>query len=124
MRFWTVEEARDYLPRAKELLQTIDDALKQLEDDGVILRQLANGRGAEPLGEATNEQSRLSRRPQAVEDDFGERRATFRRTSLVDFPAVGDDGDVYFLCWKTDEDTLDWWHAPEAGFAGRRPLPR
>jgi hypothetical protein len=86
MRFWTVDEARDYLPRAKELLGQIDAALQQLEDDGVVLRQLANG--------------------------------------LIDFPAAGDDGDVYFLCWKTDEDTLDWWHAPEAGFAGRQRLPR
>ena len=85
MRFWTVEEARGYLPRVKELLGTVEQALKELEDSGVILRQLDNG--------------------------------------LVDFPAVGDDGDVYFLCWRTDEPELEWWHRPEDGFAGRRRLP-
>ena len=84
MRFFTVEEAREYLPRVKELLATVDEALRELEDNGVILRQLANG--------------------------------------LVDFPAVGDDGDVYFLCWKTDEDDIEWYHGPEAGFAGRRRI--
>jgi hypothetical protein len=86
MRFWTVDEARAYLPRVKELLGTVEAALTELEDEGVILRQLANG--------------------------------------LVDFPAVGDDGDVVFLCWKTDEPDIEWCHAPEAGFAGRRPLDK
>lgn len=85
MRFWTVDEARAYLPRVKELLGTVERALTELEDEGVILRQLANG--------------------------------------LVDFPAVGDDGDVVFLCWKTDEPDIEWFHAPEAGFAGRKRLP-
>lgn len=43
---------------------------------------------------------------------------------LIDFPALGDDGVVYFLCYRIDEDALDWWHLPEEGFAGRKPLPR
>jgi hypothetical protein len=85
MRFWTVEEARAYLPRVKELLGAVEAALQELQDEGVILRQLDNG--------------------------------------LVDFPAVGDDGDVVFLCWKTDEPDIEWCHTPESGFAGRRRLP-
>ena len=45
-------------------------------------------------------------------------------TGLVDFHAVGDDGVVYFLCWRLEEDDLEWWHLPEEGFAGRKRLPR
>jgi hypothetical protein len=26
------------------------------------------------------------------------------------------------LCWLENEDTIGWWHLPEHGFAGRRPL--
>ncbi|HEY2636224.1 MAG TPA: DUF2203 domain-containing protein [Solirubrobacteraceae bacterium] len=40
---------------------------------------------------------------------------------LVDFPALRDGAEVY-LCWLVDEDEVAYWHAPEAGFAGRRPL--
>jgi hypothetical protein len=41
---------------------------------------------------------------------------------LVDFPAIRDGEEVY-LCWLVDdEDTIGFWHEPEAGFAGRRPL--
>jgi hypothetical protein len=41
---------------------------------------------------------------------------------LVDFPAIRDGTEVY-LCWLVDdEDVIAYWHEPEAGFAGRRPL--
>jgi hypothetical protein len=41
---------------------------------------------------------------------------------LVDFPALRDGEEVY-LCWLVDEEReIGFWHAPEAGFAGRRAL--
>ncbi len=41
---------------------------------------------------------------------------------LVDFPAVVD-GEVVFLCWRSDEPELRYYHRIEDGYAGRRPLP-
>jgi hypothetical protein len=40
---------------------------------------------------------------------------------LIDFPAIRDGEEVY-LCWLLDEDEIGFWHDPDAGFAGRRPL--
>ncbi len=41
---------------------------------------------------------------------------------LVDFPALRGGEEIY-LCWLVDEeDSIGFWHEPEAGFAGRRPL--
>lgn len=40
---------------------------------------------------------------------------------LVDFPAEIDGGFAY-LCWKLGEPRVAWWHRPEDGFAGRKPL--
>ncbi|MBV8991850.1 MAG: DUF2203 domain-containing protein [Solirubrobacterales bacterium] len=40
---------------------------------------------------------------------------------LVDFPAIRDGEEVY-LCWLLEEDEIGFWHDPDAGFAGRRPL--
>jgi hypothetical protein len=40
---------------------------------------------------------------------------------LVDFPALRDGEEIY-LCWLVDEDEIGFWHEPDAGFAGRRPL--
>ena len=40
---------------------------------------------------------------------------------LIDFPAMRDGVEVY-LCWLVDdEESIGFWHEPEAGFAGRRP---
>ena len=42
---------------------------------------------------------------------------------LVDFPAVRDGEEIY-LCWIVDEPEIEHWHELDAGFAGRRRLPR
>jgi hypothetical protein len=42
---------------------------------------------------------------------------------LVDFPAVMN-GEEVFLCWRSDEDAVTWYHTPEGGFAGRKPIPK
>ena len=41
---------------------------------------------------------------------------------LVDFPATAPDGRRYWLCWVVGEPSVAWWHWPEDGFAGRKPL--
>ena len=42
---------------------------------------------------------------------------------LVDFPAM-IDGKTMFLCWRSDESELAWYHSIEEGFQGRKPLPK
>ena len=41
---------------------------------------------------------------------------------LVDFPARSPSGRDYWLCWVVGEPAVVWWHWPETGFAGRRPI--
>lgn len=41
---------------------------------------------------------------------------------LVDFPAI-IDGQEVFLCWKSDEEEILYYHEIEAGFAGRKIIP-
>ncbi len=40
---------------------------------------------------------------------------------LIDFPARRKGRRVY-LCWRLGEERVAFWHGPESGFAGRRPL--
>jgi hypothetical protein len=37
---------------------------------------------------------------------------------LVDFPAVIGGREV-LLCWRSDEERVEWFHGVEEGFAGR-----
>ncbi len=41
---------------------------------------------------------------------------------LVDFPALINGKEV-LLCWKSDEETISFYHDMEAGFAGRKKIP-
>lgn len=41
---------------------------------------------------------------------------------LLDFPSIVD-GQEALLCWHVGESRIAFWHSPEDGFAGRRPLP-
>jgi hypothetical protein len=110
MRYWTVEEARAYLPRLRELVAVVQDA-------GLVgERASGNGHGQHaPMADV-----------QAALDELEEGGIVLRHlgAGLVDFPARGEDGVVYLLCYRLDEPDLMWWHRPEDGFAGRQPLPR
>jgi hypothetical protein len=41
---------------------------------------------------------------------------------LIDFPAEVEGKDA-LLCWHVGEGPIGYWHSPEDGFAGRKPLP-
>lgn len=43
-------------------------------------------------------------------------------SGLIDFPAEINGQEAY-LCWRLGEPEVAYWHSPEDGFAGRRPLP-
>lgn len=40
---------------------------------------------------------------------------------IVDWYAMRGERDV-LLCWKLGEKEIGFWHDPEAGFSGRRPI--
>jgi hypothetical protein len=41
---------------------------------------------------------------------------------LVDFPAVIDNREVY-LCWRSDEEDILYYHEIDAGYQGRKLIP-
>jgi hypothetical protein len=41
---------------------------------------------------------------------------------LVDFPAIIDNEEVY-LCWKSDEDKILYYHGINDGYRGRKLIP-
>jgi hypothetical protein len=105
MRFWTVDEARRYLPRLRELVGTVRRSMEPR----------SNGHGPPREDEVAAALLELEEGNIVLRDPA---------VGLVDFHALGEDGVVYLLCYRMDEEDLEWWHRPEDGFGGRRPLPR
>lgn len=41
---------------------------------------------------------------------------------LVDFPAI-IEGEQVLLCWRSDEDTIRYYHRYQDGYSGRQAIP-
>ncbi|MGH9165773.1 MAG: DUF2203 domain-containing protein [Acidimicrobiales bacterium] len=109
MRYWTVEEARGYLPRVRHLVEVVR-----------LAATLATASRTNGHGELADDDPRAA----LAELERGDIVVRDPRSGLVDFHALGRDGVVYHLCYRLDEPDLSWWHLPEEGFGGRKRLPR
>jgi len=119
-RHYSLEEATTLLPRVAELLATMRDARDRLGDADAraALAEASNG-GGEP-GKVVSGgflELRESMR------ELREREIVLRDLDrgLIDFPSLRDGREVY-LCWEEGEPEIAFWHDPDTGFAGRRPL--
>ena len=127
MADWTEEEARAYLPRLRGLLGVIRRASE------LAGRVRTNGHGSigapaasqEDAGDAEPDPPLTGITAEEALSEIEERGIVLRDLArgLVDFPSRHPNGRPVLLCWLSDEDDLGWWHLPEDGFAGRRPLP-
>ncbi len=118
-RIFTLEQARLLMP---DLLAKADDVVA-LRADLVELQTALSQGMASPLGGLPE--------VKALEARLSEILAWFSAEGLylkgiaplpLDFPAELD-GDTVLLCWLEGERGLRWYHKPEHGFAGRRPIP-
>jgi len=118
-RIYTLEEARLLMP---DLLARADD-LVQARADLVEVQSALNEGTVSPLGglpEAKALEARLSETLGWFTAEGLEVKGI--APLLLDFPAQLD-GDAVLLCWLEGERELRWYHKPEHGFAGRRPIP-
>jgi hypothetical protein len=121
-RHYTLEEASELLPRVVELIAQMRTARDQLGDrearEALSEAGPTNGGGAP--GRTVSEAFVQLRDAVA---ELQELEVVLRDLDrgLLDFPSLRDGREVY-LCWQDGEDAIGFWHEPEAGFAGRRPL--
>ena len=121
-RHYTVEQAEAARPWVGERVERIRDALEELRSPparAALEEMDATAGGAWPSREAAAAVlSVLSAAEQLEAMDIVLRDAD---RGLVDFPSIRDGEEIY-LCWEVGEPRVAWWHEPDAGFAGRRPL--
>ena len=105
MRHWTLDEATAALPDVRAKVQQLRQLLRS--------RPAANGQGARLDDEIARLVGELEADGIVVRDP---------ERGLIDFPAESASGETYLLCWLDGEDAIEWWHWPDAGFAGRTPI--
>jgi hypothetical protein len=121
-RHYTVEQAEAARPWVAERVERIKSALADLTSPAsrAIFDEMdSTTGGAWPgRGIATAVLALLTAAEQLEAMDIVLRDAD---RGLVDFPSIRDGEEVY-LCWQSGEPRVAFWHDPDAGFAGRRPL--
>ena len=121
-RHYTLEEASELLPRVVTLIERMRAARGRLGDrearDALSEAGPSNGGGSP--GRTVSE-GFLELRDSMME--LRELDVVLRDLDrgLLDFHSLRDGREVY-LCWQEGEDAIGFWHEPDAGFGGRRPL--
>jgi hypothetical protein len=121
---WTLEEANAALERVRATVRRIRElagARREHPSEQMAARIHRNGqRNGQSHGVGGRQAAELR---EAV-DELSAEGILLRDVDngLVDFPARSASGRPYWLCWLVDEPEVAWWHWPETGFAGRRPL--
>ena len=121
-RHYTLAEASELLPRVVELLERMRSARDRLGDREAreALSEAGPTNGGGSPGRTVSEGFVELRDSMA---ELRELEVVLRDLDrgLLDFPSIRDGQEVY-LCWQQGVDAIEYWHEPEAGFGGRRPL--
>lgn len=117
LKYFTPSEAKKTLPLVRKIVEDILDASREIR---LI---------AEEVGEHAENDPRIQKLAGSVEgfmSELEEIGCFFKdwnfSIGLVDFPAIIEGREV-FLCWRSDEDDILYYHELDAGFAGRKPIP-
>jgi hypothetical protein len=125
---FTVEDANRTLPLVRRIVGDAvrdywrwQDKVRQYEEVAANRTVDAPGEEAERL---EREAAALARDIDGYIDEIRALGVEFKGfdTGLVDFPGEMS-GRPVLLCWQLGEESVQYWHEEDAGFAGRQPLP-
>jgi hypothetical protein len=116
-RYWTLDEANAALPRVAELVEEARQAFEAHQERAAALAAVGRRNGHVARSDAPRDL-------EAVLAELNADGIVLRdpERGLIDFPALAPSGRQYWLCWLAGEDEVAWWHWPEDGFPGRKPL--
>lgn len=117
-RTFTPAEATRTLPLVKQI---VADILAK----GKLHRELVEDDGPETV-EREDRKTVLESELDELFKELDQLGCSFRdwgfEIGLVDFPSE-IDGKPVLLCWRSDEPSVAFYHAADAGYAGRQPIP-
>jgi hypothetical protein len=132
-RFFKLREAEQILPLLEKLLNRAIGEKKKLEDLETVFAGIAQHillRGGVLVDRAKIASLKIERNKSvaALQEALAHIESSGclvkdLDTGWVDFPSVLNKREVY-LCWKLGEPAIGFWHDPDEGFDGRKPIDK
>lgn len=121
-KHFTLDEARTYLPKLRDMLSEIRRISIYLKDIGFDLytRKYKPGFHPDTLNEFPDDYDNIIGLIKEITNMGIEIKEL--ENGLVDFPALRDNGEEVFLCWKIDEEDIEFWHYIDKGIKGRQHI--
>ena len=118
---WTMDFKRLFTPTdAERTLPLVRQIVADVLETGRRIRELDREADAGEIADLEAELEEHLRELESIGCFYKDWNFSI---GLVDFPAE-IDGETVFLCWRSDESELGWYHPVEEGYQGRRPLRR
>lgn len=116
-KYFTPEEARKTLPLVKKIVKDILDSSFQVK---TIAEQMGKQTDDNPeVQKLFNDINYFMRELEEIGCFYKDWNFSI---GLVDFPSIIYDEEV-FLCWRSDEDDVLYYHGINEGYAGRKRIP-
>lgn len=117
IKYFTPGEAVKTLPLVKKI---VSDILSDAEQIRSISSALASNIEGNP------EIIRLTENIKGYLVELEEIGCYFKdwnfELGLIDFPAIIDEKEV-LLCWRSDEESIQYYHEADSGYMGRKLIP-
>lgn len=117
VKLFTPKEAAQTLPLVRQIVEDILSTSEQLR---VLSSKVKKGAEKDP--EVVKGMERLNQLFEELEDLGCYYKDWNFTMGLVDFPArLG--GEEVFLCWRSDESEIRFYHEVDSGYSGRKKIP-
>ena len=119
-KYFTPSEAKKTLPLVRKIVKDILDTTKEMR----LIAEDVDGKIES--SDTWNQVQKMVNEVNSFIQELEEIGCLYKDWNftivLVDFPSVIEGREVY-LCWRSDEDDIKYYHGIEEGYPGRKPIP-
>jgi len=122
-RIFTLAEAQSLLPRLRTLLEEIGEEWQHMRDLNPEIQKARDNSALDGFSKSGVEYVESVSHLMSLIYQIKDMGVLLKDADkgLCDFPYL-KHGRVVYLCWQLGEDSIQFWHDIETGFAGREPL--
>jgi hypothetical protein len=122
-KIFTLSEAQNLLPTLRKLMEEIAERWERIRELNPEIQKARDNAPLDGFSQFGVEYVELVSHLMSLMQQIKDMGVLLKDPSkgLCDFPYM-KGGRMVYLCWQLGEDSIQYWHDVETGFAGREPL--